>query len=1278
MLYALADHECESLEGIYVNDKYVAFAGDGTVAGYNGQLSVWWLPGTETQTWPSIVTANGPGWTNTSNCAGVSCAVVAYKADEAEVENPTWSGQRPRILFRMKGKKLYNPAKDSTQPGGAGAHRWTVPSTWEWDDNAAVCRYNYQRGIYALDRVDQPDQLLIGRGLNEIEAPSERTMVWAALCDEPVTLKNGGTEKRYTVNGTIGAEESFLDAEEKFAAAMGGVIAQPEGSIEVVPGHAQAVVAEITDRDLLNLEEVEVEHFRGEADPEWKNMVVPRYVEADQKWAVHTAPIRRVYADVIEDGGPREYPLPLDLVTSNTQAQRCGEIARRLGRLLKTGKIPLPARFVGLEEGDWIGWTSARHFGGARVVFRIDSYARTDKWQMKLALRQISSSIYDWNPAVDEINPGSVANDNAVPPVLAAPSPGSWALNAGEVSANGVTQPALVIVGEADNFYASAIKFEYRKVGVVEWNDAGLSPRSTTRRTIPGVTSGEDYQVAVSYVVAGEPGPRLILGPLTTGALAPAFDDIGGDISLTDGRVTGKLPPAKADDGLINTNIGVSTTTGAISGIGTGNGKILDNFRIGLQPNGVGVVRLTRAGLTDVDATVSVKFGATGQVYRDDGATRATDALVVTSVGQAATVFGQSPWVTDTTITPGTVTARTQYLNGSGNLDTLSRITDRKLTLLFRADGSTAVTEAAVVTSQGQAATIYAQGTFATKSSAAWGVEITGRPLSRMFDNLLDMANWRIGATHAASGDQFYHPSWASFNSFVSAIGPDGATETILRSVQVSGGSYSAGGTTGAFVDGEDGFDPKKPLLSAFFYRNPAANNAGQETYGYFGPALDTVGTGVKTLAGVTDGNPYFFDSIRFPNGASSFGSGVVADKWYLWIGLVHGSAYAGSYSGVTGIYDPATGAKLLSGTEFKHDAAATKAGMRFFPWNPTDGHRAEYTRPVVWQGDDPAGYLRRLIATVGARLGAGGNLLLEDGVTRGTNAGLVTAQGQAATIYGQAATATSSDFSAVTGTTKPETYADVNKTITDGPAAIEVQYASDGSTTELPVSQIYKLTPSNGSAYTSGVTWAVAVITGTITASMSGTGSGALSIPTFGSNEAVLLITAAYGGRSYPFTVKVAKKTASAGSPGGGGTGGTLASATTFITFSTTTAAAVTGDLTVTTGGTSVALTAANLTLKGAKSSPSGTWDCAFKWQWWNGTAWADVATEVNSSPDPTVDYDAGSGLYTNWNTGSVTCNATKTGLTAGTSQKFRLMARITGGASKSINITGEASAQG
>ena len=572
LVLALADHECAELTGIYVNNDFVAFGGDGDVAGYNGKLKLWWRPGTENQDLPSVVSLNGPGWTANDNLAGVCFAVVAYKSDQPEEENPTWPGGRPSFRFRLKGKKLYDPRKDSTVTGGSGLHRWDDPATREWSDNAALCRYNYQRGIFALEKVAKPDQLLLGRGLSAIEAPPERAMVWANLCDEDVPLKAGGTEKRYRINGVISTDENFLDAEQKFAAAMAGIIMQPEGSIEVEPGHAKSVIAEFTDADILNLESVVVEKFRSEADSEWYNMVVPRYVEPSQNWKMHGGPIRRVYADVIEDGGVREAPLSHELVTSATQSQRCAEIVRRMGRLTKTGQVSLPPRFIHVEEGDWIGWTSDRHFEGSRVVFRVEKFNRSEKWHMSLVLREIGATVFGWDPNVDELTGGAEATNQTEPPAVGQPGTDAWTLTAGSVASPNGTQPALEISGAVDDDYASAVRFEYKKVADADWSDAGSSARTTTRKVIAPVSPNTQYIIGVTYTVDGEASERRTYGPVTTGNLTIDFANVG-DIpgELTDGRIPSGLDANGNLISGINTGGPLEVTVEELAGNQSGN-----------------------------------------------------------------------------------------------------------------------------------------------------------------------------------------------------------------------------------------------------------------------------------------------------------------------------------------------------------------------------------------------------------------------------------------------------------------------------------------------------------------------------------------------------------------------------------------------------------------------------------------------------------------------------------------------------------------------------------
>lgn len=529
VIFALADHECEELVEFYVNDLKITYTGDGAYTEIDPtadspHLYVYFRSGTESQSLPSVVTDHGPGWSATDNGAGICYVVVDYRADKPTEKKLAFPGGRPSFLWVVKGKKCYDPRLDTTV-GGSGSHRWADPGTWEWTENPIVCAYNWRRGIYACDRVDQPDQLLIGRGLTATEAPPAYIFADANLCDEDV----GDGEKRYTIGGIIAADEKFIDVEEKFAAACGGIIIQPEGTVQIEPAQARTPSFSFTDDDIVVGSTVDYNQgVLSQAASDWVNTVTTQYVSPAQKWQDHSAPVRRVYADVIEDGGPREEQIQLQLVTVERQASDIGEIHRKLGRLWGRGSVTLPPRFADVEEADWGTWTSARL--GISMTVRVEGY-RLDKWQNTLTIREINSAVYDG--VLGSGSSGGLATDwdtTDPPPDIGEPDSGNWSLAAVTLTDTaGASIPALEVTGDAsDDEAVEAVIVEYWKSdGVINpvtnpddpaWITEGSHPPTAQKVDITSIQGGAAYYTAVSYKVSGEIGDRLVLGPVTAGS----------------------------------------------------------------------------------------------------------------------------------------------------------------------------------------------------------------------------------------------------------------------------------------------------------------------------------------------------------------------------------------------------------------------------------------------------------------------------------------------------------------------------------------------------------------------------------------------------------------------------------------------------------------------------------------------------------------------------------------------------------------------------------------
>ncbi|WP_181242659.1 phage tail protein [Caulobacter vibrioides] len=493
LVIAVADHRCHSLVGFYEGDNYRAFSGDGFVAGYNNQLRVYWRAGTATDAaLPSDLSGLGPA-TATGALQGVARVIVAYKADAPDAKNPIWTTGRPSFLWVVKGLLCYDPRKDSTVPGGSGAHRWDDPSTREWTENTEICRYNISRGVYFLDQVDQPASLMLGRGLSAYEAPPARVFAPANLCDEVVSWTDTATgltynEPRYRVGGVISADQDFNTVEQWFADAMAGFVIQPEGGVAVEPGQAKSPVAAITDDDLVVGGSVQWSNEVSDADR--INSVVVSYVEPSQKFAMTTAGVLRDDTDILSDGGPKETSLSLNLVRHRSQALRIGEIKRRGARLERRGLLTLPPKFAGLEEGDWITYTSDYRTKGETVTMRVNKYALDEAWRNTLVLEETAYAVYGF---------GALAVEPAPTPVVTP---------VGALALAGVAATAITLTG-TDGSALPAVRVSWTTPvdAAITQIRAEIRPNGGT--DVTPTTTGE-VSAGVMNVTAGVPSSGVI------------------------------------------------------------------------------------------------------------------------------------------------------------------------------------------------------------------------------------------------------------------------------------------------------------------------------------------------------------------------------------------------------------------------------------------------------------------------------------------------------------------------------------------------------------------------------------------------------------------------------------------------------------------------------------------------------------------------------------------------------------------------------------------------
>lgn len=113
-------HACDSVNDVLLNDEALP-AGTGATHYVGAQIAA-------DATLAAAFAAQGITYTDT--LAGYAYSVLALPV-------AAFTGQL-NVSARIKGRKLYDPRLDSTQPGGSGSHRLATPGTWAWSSCPAL------------------------------------------------------------------------------------------------------------------------------------------------------------------------------------------------------------------------------------------------------------------------------------------------------------------------------------------------------------------------------------------------------------------------------------------------------------------------------------------------------------------------------------------------------------------------------------------------------------------------------------------------------------------------------------------------------------------------------------------------------------------------------------------------------------------------------------------------------------------------------------------------------------------------------------------------------------------------------------------------------------------------------------------------------------------------------------------------------------------------------------------------------------------------------------
>ncbi|MEF2073475.1 phage tail protein [Consotaella aegiceratis] len=458
--------------------------------------------GTQTAADPNLIEEANPSgrWTENHVGIGISYVVVTAEWDDEDMSS------FPQFLFEFQGAPLYDLRKDDTV-GGAGSHRWDDPTTWEYSENPIVQSYNYERGFFI------GDELIMGKGMPASDLPPAAWMSAMNVCDEAVD-----DAARYRSGFIFSAGDGVThtdNLEPVLNAAAAMLVEKVDGDYPIV-GANQPVVATLTDDDLIVDASRTFQAKRSRT--ELVNAVFGSFNKPDDLWSSTSYEPQINETAQAADRERHAVPLDFEAVDNEGQAIRLADIAIRENRYQASATITVRPRWVRLEVGDWITWTSARYGNRTyRVVGRsLAPMNGQGARNVNLSLQEIGNGVYDSSVTIPErtVRVGQAA------PVYTSTLPGFGVLPTTVTSEDGRTYPALYAYWTLiDDVTVDSVVLRY-------WNAADDSQKitkviqldhaapQTDAILAEGVLPRTQYEIE-GTVVANPPRGTTWAGPVT-------------------------------------------------------------------------------------------------------------------------------------------------------------------------------------------------------------------------------------------------------------------------------------------------------------------------------------------------------------------------------------------------------------------------------------------------------------------------------------------------------------------------------------------------------------------------------------------------------------------------------------------------------------------------------------------------------------------------------------------------------------------------------------------
>ena len=372
-IIAVAGHEIQSFDRIYINDAYVDVSNidangnvssvtlsDGTSSDrYDGKLRIKFHLGASNQAADTdLVSESDSLWTSAHRLRGIAYMYVRLKFDADVYPNGV-----PTFTATIKGKKVYNPSSGLTV----------------WSDNPALCLRDYLTSNYGLaEDAANIDDALVNTAVN--------------ICNQTNT---GAGTTRYTCNGSFTTASSPFDIINNLLTSMGGSLWYAQGKWRMKPAYWTNPVLTLDESDLRSPISLSTRHSRRDNF----NIVKGTFRGEESDWQTTDYPQVDSPASIAADNGQESVAdINLPFTDNSIEARRLGRIVLERNRQQLTITAAFGLNLMQVQVGDNIRLNNSR-FGWTNKEFEVVAwnFGLTDglDLQVQMTLRETAESVFD-------------------------------------------------------------------------------------------------------------------------------------------------------------------------------------------------------------------------------------------------------------------------------------------------------------------------------------------------------------------------------------------------------------------------------------------------------------------------------------------------------------------------------------------------------------------------------------------------------------------------------------------------------------------------------------------------------------------------------------------------------------------------------------------------------------------------------------------------------------------------------------------------------------------